>query len=113
MASVSRNRVPRLARGDALRWSVGLSVLLTVLFITLLSVRMAAGADPALGPKIARQSRATTTGQSRATTTEDSPVQAPVQAPVQVPLPPATQPQVQVPTAPAPVQPAPVQTTTS
>jgi hypothetical protein len=38
------------------RWSVGLSVLLTVLLITVLSVRMAAGADPALGPKIVRKS---------------------------------------------------------
>jgi hypothetical protein len=91
-ASASRNRVPRLPRAVALRWSVGLSVLLTVLFIAVLSVRMAAGADPALAPKIVHQSAATTT---QSTPTQSLPAQVPTE------------------TAPAPVQPAPVQTSTS
>jgi hypothetical protein len=58
-------RIARLPLSVALRWSVALSMLLTVLLVAVLSVRMAAGADPALGPKIVRQ-QSTTQAQSSA-----------------------------------------------
>ena len=119
--TISRTRVPRLPLSAALRWSIGLSVLLTVLLITLLSVRMAAGADPALGPKIGRQPKQASASQatqqtqsmlpSAAVPDEEQQAAPPVQqvpAPVtQVPVAPVTQaPVTQVPVAP-------VQTTTS
>lgn len=120
-ATISRTRLPKLPLSAALRWSIGLSVLLTVVLITLLSIRMSAGADPALGPKIVRQSkqvsasRATPQTQSMlpsaAVPDEEQQAAPPVQqvpAPVtQAPVAPVTQaPVTQVPVAP-------VQTTTS
>ena len=126
-ATVSHNRIGRLPLSSALRWSIGLSVLLTVVLITLLSIRMSAGADPVLGPKIVRQSKqdsaVQTTQQTQSTeptlpsavvpdegTESEAPVQQ-VPAPVtQTPVAPATQ----TPVAPVTQTPvAPVQTTTS
>jgi hypothetical protein len=115
-ATLSRNRIPRLALSAALRWSIGLSVLLTVVLITLLSIRMSAGADPALGPKIVRQSKQSSASQttqqtqsmlpSVAVPDEEEQAVAPVQ---QVPAP-----VTQTPVAPVTQVPvAPVQTTTS
>jgi hypothetical protein len=96
-------RVPRLALSEALRWSVGLSLLLTVLLVSLLSVRMAAGADPALGPKIVRQ-QSTTQAQSSAASAQ--PTQTTALAPQTV------APGVTAPSA-APQVLAPVQTSSS
>jgi hypothetical protein len=45
-------RVARLPLAVALRWSLAASAVLTVLLVAVLSARMAAGADPALGPKV-------------------------------------------------------------
>jgi hypothetical protein len=109
-ASISRTRIPKLPLSSALRWSIGLSVLLTVVLITLLTIRMSAGADPALGPKIVRQARQASASQ---TTQQTQPVlpsiavpdeesESDSEAPVQ---------QVPAPVTQAPV--APVQTTTS
>ena len=53
----TRSRVPRLHLSVALKWSIALSALATVLIFTLLWVQMALGNDPALGPKIDRQRR--------------------------------------------------------
>jgi hypothetical protein len=96
-------RVARLPLSEALRWSVGLSLLLTVLLVAVLSVRMAAGADPALGPKIVRQ-RSTTQAQS--STTQVEPAQT-ATGPTQTVSPVVTAP----PAAPQAV--APVQTSSS
>jgi hypothetical protein len=104
MSSTSPTRVARLERGLALRWCLTISVLLTVLFIAVLSVRMAAGADPALGPKLARESSGSAAQPS------SSPATPVPQVPT-VPVQPA--PAQTVPAQPVPVPPAPVQTTTS
>lgn len=104
MAPVRPTRVARLPLSVALRWSVGLSLLLTVLFVAVLSVRMAAGADPALGPKIVNE-RSTAQGQQAAI-----PSQEPAPASI-VPVAPATVPVAPQPVAPQPV--APVQTSAS
>jgi len=53
----TRSRVPRLQLSVALKWSIALSALATVLIFALLWVQMALGNDPALGPKIDRQRR--------------------------------------------------------
>jgi hypothetical protein len=101
-------RVARLPLSDALRWSVGLSLLLTVLLFAVLSVRMAAGADPALGPKIVRQRSATQSrSQSEPSTTQVQPAQTATTAPTQTVAPVVTAPPV------APQALAPVQTSSS
>lgn len=93
--SPKRDRVARLPLTIALRWSIGLSILATALLIAVLSVRMVAGQDPALGLKLARDQASTA---------------APTQT-VTVPAPAALAPVIPAPVA-APA-PAPVQTTTS
>lgn len=95
MASSSTpTRVARLPLRVALKWSIALSVMATVFLIAVLSVRMAQGRDPALGPKLADRPQASTHV-------------------VTIPVPSPPEPAVAPPaTAPAP-PPAPVQTTTS
>jgi hypothetical protein len=48
-------RVARLPLSLALRWSLATSAVFAVLVGALLTLRMAAGADPALGPKVAAE----------------------------------------------------------
>ena len=85
-------RLARVPLSLALKWSIAVSVAASVLLIAVLSLRMAAGEDPVLGPKLAADHPNTTAGAA-------------------VAAPPLTQ---QLTPAPAPAPPpAPVQTTTS
>ena len=99
-----RGPVPRLPLRVALKRSIAVSAVAFALLMAVLTVRMAAGDDPALGPKIVTQ---TPEPAPLASTGEDGEEdeEAAVAVVVQsAPPSPATQP------APAP---APVQTTTS
>jgi predicted anti-sigma-YlaC factor YlaD len=87
-------RVARLPLNVALKWSVAVSVVATVLVVALLWTQMAAGRDPALGPKLASRTRSAA---AQAAPTDQVTI---------IPVAPAPQ----VASAPAPV---PVQTTTS
>ncbi|MDX6583334.1 MAG: hypothetical protein QOI10_2518 [Solirubrobacterales bacterium] len=82
----TRPRVRRLPLGVALRWSIGISALATVLVVALLWVQMALGNDPALGPKLDRQRRAASPTPAPAvqqTVVPVAPQPAPAPAPVQ------------------------------
>jgi len=105
MAASSPTRVKRLHRAVALRWTIAISAVAALILTAVLSVQMALGSDPALGPKLARHGSASQVAtQTAAPTVLGS---APVTtAPTTVPASPLVAP------APAPA-PAPVQTTTS
>lgn len=92
MTPARPSRVARLPLSVALRWSITLSVLLTVLMVAVLSVRMAAGADPALGPKIVNERSST---QGTATIAAEAPAPA-----TTVPVAPVTAPEAPQPIAP-------------
>ena len=100
MASSTKPRVKRLERAVALRWAIVSSALAAVAITVFLSVQLALGADPALGPKLTSQNA----GQAGQTTA------APVVPTTATVVP--TSPTVVTPAPVAPA-PAPVQTTTS
>jgi len=101
--------VKRLERAVALRWAIVSSALAAVAITVFLSVQMALGADPALGPKVASQK----SGQTAPAPAPAAPTTAAVPPTTVVPtnvVPASPTVVTPVPAAPAP---APVQTTTS
>src|SRR4051795_11440501 len=92
-------RVPRLPLPIAMKRSIATAAIATFLIVGLLWVQMAAGHDPALGPKLARQQRQTTSAPAQTTVYGEGGVYGDPYA-------------AAVPVTPAPA-PAPVQTSTS
>ena len=93
----STERVSRLPLRVALKRSIVASVAAFALLMGVLSVRIAMGNDPQLGPKLAARGQRSSSSDSRSQAVVPVPVQPSTAAPV---------------TQPAPA-PAPVQTTTS
>ena len=113
----TKPRVARVPLGSAL-WTVALSAgAAAILLIGFISVQMARGQDPALGPKLASTQAKSNSGGSGATAVDDSEsaVEPDEGTLTVVPSAPQTSvPQTVVPAAPAPAPaPAPVQTSTS
>ncbi len=74
-------RVKRLERAVALRWSIVASLIATVVLAAFLTVQMALGADPALGPDTSREA---STPQVEPVATQTAPSDtAPAPEPVQ------------------------------
>jgi hypothetical protein len=99
-------RRPRLALGTVVGRVLALSLALTVLIAAGLSIQLAAGNDPTLGPKLAAAERKPTSAPVATTSLggDGLVIVPPASVPVQ---------SVPVQTAPVPTAPAPVQTSTS
>src|SRR6476659_8518204 len=90
-------RVQRLPLPIAMKWSIATAAIATFLIVGLLWVQLAAGRDPALGPKLARQQQTTTSTPAQTTLYGDGEVYgddgyaiAPAPAPAHAPVQPST-----------------------